>query len=225
MKGLSSNQLKILALIAMTCDHVGKQLLPQYEILPIIGRLAFPIFAYMIAEGCRYTRNRKKYFLTMFALAFVCQVVYFVAMGSLYQCVLVTFTLAIGLIYAVDYAMKQGTVKGWSLAGMAFLGAYFICKVLPDILMHTDFEIDYGIWGVLLSVFVYLANNKTQKIALATATLILLSFSMGGNQWYCLFTIPLLSLYNGKRGQANLKNLFYIYYPAHLVGIYLIDLL
>lgn len=56
--GLTGNQLKLLALIAMTCDHVGLQLLPQFIILRIIGRLAAPLFAYMIAEGCRYTHNR-----------------------------------------------------------------------------------------------------------------------------------------------------------------------
>ena len=59
--GLTGNQLKLLALIAMTCDHVGLQLLPQFIILRIIGRLAAPLFAYMIAEGCRYTHDRGRY--------------------------------------------------------------------------------------------------------------------------------------------------------------------
>ena len=59
--GLTGNQLKLLALFAMTCDHVGLQLLPQFIILRIIGRLAAPLFAYMIAEGCRYTHDRGRY--------------------------------------------------------------------------------------------------------------------------------------------------------------------
>ena len=58
---ISGNQLKIIALVAMTWDHMGKQLFPQIGWLQIVGRLAFPIFAYMIAEGCAYTKNRKKY--------------------------------------------------------------------------------------------------------------------------------------------------------------------
>ena len=90
--GLSGNQLKLIALAAMTCDHIAVAFFPRLTILRIIGRLAFPIFAYMIAEGCQFTKNRKKYLLSMAALALVCQVVYFVAMRSLYQCVLVTFT-------------------------------------------------------------------------------------------------------------------------------------
>ena len=93
--GLSGNQLKIIALIAMTCDHVGKELLPGINVLQIVGRLAFPIFAYMIAEGCRYTRNRRKHLLNVAGLAILCQVVYFIAEGSLFQCILVTFSLSI----------------------------------------------------------------------------------------------------------------------------------
>ena len=57
--GLTGNQLKLIALITMTIDHIGFMLLPQVKILRAIGRIAFPIFAYMIAEGCQYTRNRK----------------------------------------------------------------------------------------------------------------------------------------------------------------------
>ena len=92
---LTGNQLKSIAMIAMTCDHVGLQLLPQFPILRIIGRLALPIFAYMIAEGCRHTRNRPRYLLTILGFAFICQAVYFFAMGSVYMCILVTFSLSI----------------------------------------------------------------------------------------------------------------------------------
>ena len=57
---LSGNQLKIIAAISMTVDHLGFILFPSLIILRIIGRIAFPIFAYMIAEGCRYTKNEKR---------------------------------------------------------------------------------------------------------------------------------------------------------------------
>ena len=70
-KGLTGNQLKIIAMICMTVDHVGFILFPKQEIFRIIGRLAFPIFAYMIAEGCRYTRNYGRYLGTMAAVAAV----------------------------------------------------------------------------------------------------------------------------------------------------------
>lgn len=222
---LSGNQLKILALIAMTCDHVGKQILPQYLILQVIGRLAFPIFAYMIAEGCRYTKNRKKYLLTMAALACLCQVVYGFAMSSLYQSILVTFSLSIVLIYTVDKAMKSKHLATWVWAGCLLLFLYFTSSILPNILSHTDFAIDYGFWGIIFPLVIYLAKDKEKTLFGATVGLAILSISMRGMQWYSLCAIPILALYSGKRGKWNLKNLFYIYYPLHLVVIYLISLL
>ena len=100
--GFTNNQLKIIAMVSMLCDHIGILFFPGLEIFRIIGRIAFPIFAFMIAEGCRYTKNRAKYLGMIMAMAIAFQAVYFVAMGSLYQGSLVTFSLAIILIYAID---------------------------------------------------------------------------------------------------------------------------
>ncbi len=221
---LSGNQLKIFALIVMTCDHVGKELFPQLAFLQIFGRLAFPIFAYMIAEGCRYTRNRKRHLLNIASLALLCQVVYFVAEGSLYQCILVTFSLSVCIIYGMDNALKKRTVSGW-LGAAAVCGAvYFVSVLLPIILQNTDFAIDYGIWGILLPVFVYFVPERL-KVPMAGAALVPLCLEKGGIQWYSLAAVILLALYSGKRGKAKIKNLFFIYYPLHLVGIYLLSLL
>ena len=107
--GLTGNQLKLLALFAMTCDHVGLQLLPQFIILRIIGRLAAPLFAYMIAEGCRYTHNRGRYLGRLLGMAALCQIAYFAAMRSLYQCIFVTLSLSVCLIYALDNAVRRRT--------------------------------------------------------------------------------------------------------------------
>lgn len=223
--GLTGNQLKIIALITMTCDHVGLQLFPRLQVLRIIGRLALPIYAYMIAEGCRYTRDRKKYLLRLLALAAVCQVVYFVAMGSLYQCIMVTFSLSAGLIYLLDRAVEK---KDGASILLALLGAgtvYCLCEVLPGILNHTDFEIDYGIFGVLLPVLVYFGRDRWQKILLLGVGLSLLALDFGGIQWWSLATLPLLALYSGKRGKWRIGTFFYLYYPLHLAAIYGLSLL
>lgn len=222
--GMNSNQLKIVALLAMTCDHVGKQLLPQIEILQVFGRLAFPIFAYMIAEGCVHTKSKKRYLLTMAGLAAICQIVYFVAMGSLYQCVLVTFSLSISLIFLLDNARKKRTAPAYVCCGLGFIVAAFICIVLPWLLPSTDFKIDYGMIGVLLPVGIYLGKSRKAKLAIMSVMLVLLGIKMGGVQWYALFTLLLRALYNGKRGTLRMKHLFYIYYPLHLLGIYLLGL-
>ena len=60
---LTGNHLKLIAAFAMLLDHVGILLFPQIRLLRILGRLAYPIFAFMIAEGCRYTKNKLRYFL------------------------------------------------------------------------------------------------------------------------------------------------------------------
>ena len=223
--GLSGNQLKLIALASMTCDHIGMVFFPRIILLRIIGRLAFPIFAYMIAEGCQHTRNRKKYLLSMAAVALVCQVVYWIAMRSLYQCVLVTFSLSIGLVYLLDHALQKGKSIHCLPVILGFAGAYFMCEVLPDLLPGTDYGIDYGIWGVMLPVLVYFGKTPKQKLLYFVCGLVLLNFRLGGIQWYSLATVALIALYNGSRGKLRMKYLFYIYYPAHLALIQLVRML
>ena len=120
--GFTNNQLKIIAMIAMLIDHIGAYLFPQVRWLRIIGRLAYPIFAYMIAEGCHHTKSRIRYFLQMAGLAAICQLVYYIAMGSLYQCILVTFSLSVVIIYAIDNFRKHKGVLSGALA-IAVFGA------------------------------------------------------------------------------------------------------
>ena len=223
--GLSGNQLKLLALLSMTLDHIGLQLLPRLEILRILGRLALPIFAYMIAEGCRYTRSRRRYLATMAAMALVCQSVYFFAMGSLYQCILVTFSLSIALIYLTDHAMHRQSAAAWLPALLGFGAAYFLSNVLPGLLPGTDYGIDYRFAGIVLPVLISLGRIKREKLALTAVGLVLLALQSGGRQWFALAALLPLALYSGKRGRRNLKNLFYIYYPAHLAAIWLLGYL
>ena len=223
--GLSGNQLKIIALVAMTCDHVGLQLLPQIGLLRIIGRLALPIYAYMIAEGCRYTRDRRRYLGRMLALAAVCQAVYFGAMRSLYQCILVTFSLSICLIFVLDRAVRTRKTASILLALAVFTAVFSVCVALPERLFYTDFAVDYGIWGVLLPVFVYFGRSKNAKLAWLSAGLCLLAVDLGGSQWGALAAVPLLALYSGRRGTWRMGSLFYVYYPVHLAVIYGLSLL
>ena len=218
--GLTGNQLKIIAMITMTCDHVGMQIFPHLLWLRIIGRLAMPIYAYMIAEGCRHTRDRKKYLLRLLGMGTLCQVVYLVAMGSYYQCILITFSLSVGLVWLMDVAEQEKTAKAQINLAMGVLATFFVCTVLPDLLPHTDFEIDYGLPGVMLPVLIYGAGTKGLLLGL---TLVALKY--GGIQWLAFLSVPLLLAYNGRRGKANIGKLFYWYYPIHLVVIYGISLL
>ena len=218
--GLTGNQLKLIAMITMTCDHVGVQIFPQCLWLRILGRLAMPIYAYMIAEGCRHTRVRKKYLQRLLGMGALCQLVYLLAMDSLYMCILITFSLSVILICLMDAAEQEKTTKSQIHLALGVLSVFFVCTVLPDLLPRTDFEIDYGLPGVLLPVLIYGGGTKGLLIGLALTAL-----KYGGVQWLAFLAIPLLLAYNGRRGKANIGKLFYWYYPLHLVAIYGIGLL
>ena len=218
--GLTGNQLKIIAMITMTCDHVGMQIFPQLLWMRIIGRLAMPIYAYMIAEGCRHTRDRKKYFLRLFGMGALCQIVYFVAMGSLYMCILITFSLSVILIGLMDAVEREKNARNWGKLFAGTMLVFFLCSVLPDLLAHTDYAVDYGLPGVLLPVLIYGAGTRGLLLGLA-----LMALDSGGIQWLAFLAVPLLLCYNGQRGKANIGKLFYWYYPVHLVVIYGISLL
>jgi hypothetical protein len=145
-------------------------------------------------------------------------------MGSLFQCILITFTFSIVLIYALDYAIQRKNAEGWILLGLLFIAVFFLVYVLPKLLSHTDYNVDYGIWGVLFPVFVYLGGkNKWARLALAAIPLVFLALSYP-KQEYALFALVPLALYNGTRGKWRMKYLFYIYYPLHLVVIYAVGL-
>ena len=208
MKGLSNNQLKIIALVTMTVDHVGAYLFPQIQWLRIVGRLAFPIFAYMIAEGCRHTRSMGKYLGTMALFALVCQMADYFATGSVYMSILVTFTLSIGLIFCYQKAEKTKNPL-WAVL------------LLPD----TDFGVDYGFIGVVIPWALYLVKNKKYRLVMLAVCLAALAMNSYYIQWYALLSVPLIAFYNGRRGKKNLKWLFYIYYPLHLAAIYGISFL
>ncbi len=224
--GLTNNQLKIIAMLAMLSDHIGKVLLPQYPILQIIGRLAFPIFAFMIAEGCYYTRNKIKYFLSVFLLGVGCQAVYIIWEKSLYMNILLTFSLSIILIFSLENYKKTKEKRIRILMLFTVITVLLIAVMLPVILIDQGFIIDYGIFGVLLPVAIFYASDKLRKLIYTAGILILLTLDLGGGiQWWSLLAIPLLALYNQKRGKYNIKPLFYIFYPAHLVVIYLISVL
>ncbi|MBR5614713.1 MAG: hypothetical protein IKW64_05375 [Clostridia bacterium] len=219
---LSNNQLKMIAIVTMTVDHIGSYILKEFLILRIIGRLAYPIFAYMIAEGCKYTKNRKKYLGMMSVLAFAYQTVFFAVTKSLHQCILVTFSLSIALIYIIDYARAKRSTQSKALVLLAFLTVFLMTETVPRHFNNIGFDVDYRFFGVLVPIAVYVVDSWRDKLFMFAFSLVLLAGYFGGIQWFSLLTVPLLAVYNERRGKANLKYFFYIYYPLHLAVIYLI---
>ena len=220
MTGVTSFFLHILAMVCMLCDHLWGTIIPGNEWLTCVGRIAFPIFAFMTVEGYFHTANLKKYLLRLLGMGALCQAVYLLAMGSLYQCILITFSLSVISIGLYDAVERENTAGARIRLGLGTGAIFFLCTVLPDLLPHTDFEIDYGLPGVLLPVLIYGAGTPGLLLGVA-----LVALKYGGIQWLGLLAVPLLLTYNGQRGKANLGKLFYWYYPIHLVVIYGISLI
>lgn len=223
-KGLSGNQLKLIALVTMTIDHIGLTLFPQVLWWRLVGRLAFPIYAFLVAEGCLHTRAMPKYLRSMASMALLCQVVYLIAMDSWYQCILVTFSLSIALCMVVKKTKKEKSFLWYSLTVLAIVAVWILTEELPLLLSHTDYGIDYGFLGVMLPVVLYLTPSKVWKL-LATVGILLLMSATNWVQLPSVLAVLFLALYNGTRGKWNLKHAFYWYYPIHLVVIHGISLL
>ena len=220
---ISGNALKLFALLCMTIDHIGAHILNDYTSFRIIGRLAFPIFAYMIAEGCKYTKNKLKYFLTIFIEGVIIQFFIFLLSDSTHMNVLITFSLSIGLIYAFDYSLRSENNYNWVIPLMGIIFVMVICGELPEGFLSEYFHIDYGFFGVMLPVMVYIFENKVLKLLMFTAGLVFLSISLAPIQWWCLLSVIPIALYSGERGKLKIKYLFHIYYPIHIVIILAIE--
>ena len=108
---LSGNAIKIIAMLSMLFDHIAVILLDNYEPFRIIGRLAYPLFAYFIAEGCCHTKSKLFYLLRVFSLGAICQAVYYFISKDLYLNILLTFSVSIPMIYLLKHAKRNAFLR------------------------------------------------------------------------------------------------------------------
>ncbi len=235
----SGSTLKIIACIFMTIDHVGLTFFPSNDIFRIIGRLAFPMFAFFIAEGSRYSNNKLRRFFTVFTVGALFFVFYCFYDGSVYGNIFLTFSVSI-LVDQVLYMCKKQILKG-SIIKLIIMTAGFFALILILYLVYDLIHFEYGFFGMLLPAIINLFSFKDIEVGEALGKLddhwtriILLALglvplSITGNlgviQFYCFFAVVPLALYNGKIGCKKLKYAFYIFYPAHLVIIEAIAML
>ncbi len=237
---MTSNKLKIIACISMACDHVGYLIFPDAVFLRYIGRLALPIFAFFIAEGCLHTRSKIKYFMQMFALAVFCQLFYIgesLMNGGITEVYLnILFTFSLSIIVCSAYLRLADTIKARNnkkiapdaaLLAASLCIAVFCCTSLSRI-VGIPVTVDYDIVGVLLPLSALIFTDKKKKlVSFCIGTVIYCivhSFTLR-YIWFALLSLPLIMLYNGKRGTKKLKWAFYFFYPLHFAVIYGIDLL
>lgn len=237
---MTSNKLKIIACVSMVLDHIGFVLFPNVMVFRYIGRLALPIFAFFIAEGCIHTRSKVKYLLQMLSLALFCQVFYIaeeLMTGTISRIYLnVLFTFCLSIIVSVTYisfvnSIKKGDKKKSVVFSVAFLASIlfvvFCCMALTKI-FGVKITVDYGIVGALLPLWAVVFTDKKKRLISFSLGTIIYCLGHAATQpyvWYSLLALPLIALYNGDRGSKKLKWAFYLFYPLHFAVIYGISLL
>lgn len=194
--------IKVIAVISMFIDHIGYGLFPELYFLRVVGRLAFPIFAYGIAIGYINTRNLRRYMLRLLLFAIVSQIPYiFFSPGDLN----IMFTLLLGLcaIYFMDN-------NKYMLLPLVVI----VCFIAP---------IDYGVYGVSVIVLFYQFRYslKLTIISQVTATLAFAFLTNSPIQLFCILSLVLI-LKKWKLNMVLSKYFFYIFYPAHIAVITLI---
>lgn len=237
---ISSMALHILAMVFMLCDHLWATVIPGNDWMTCIGRIAFPIFAFMIVEGYFHTRSLKKYVGRLFLFAVLSEIPFNLVMGSslfypLHQNVLWTFLIGIFLIRLNESAKKKG--KLWLRIAV---GAGTVC--LAFVLGLVTF-VDYNYAGVLtVLVFYFFRGRKWwqflgQLLCLFYINVEVLSgfyyevslfghtFSIIRQSFALLALIPIW-LYRGKQGPYNkaIKYLYYGFYPVHLLVLGLLQM-
>ena len=226
--------LKIIALSAMFFDHLAV-VFP--DVFPFwfrgIGRLAWPIFAYLLAEGFRHTKAPEKFLMRLFAFALISEIPYDLAMGNAISFTADTnifYTLFLGGI-AICLCEHLKERRGWQT--MAFITALLPTAILAEIL-----SADYGGLGVLFIYAMYAIKPHTARlITLGVFTLsqfipLAVAYPLGIEIPlkyllmipFALAAVPIIGFYNGKRGYSA-KWLFYGFYPVHLTVLAVISVM
>lgn len=223
-RGLDGGVLKGIAAALMLTDHVGAILLPEVLALRCVGRLAFPIFAFFIAEGYAHTRDFGRYFRRMAILAVVSEIPFNLENGAVFdltrQNVLWTFCLALLTLRGLEALGRERGFGRWAGCGLVLAAGFAAGELLRT---------DYGGWGVVTVALLYLCRDgKYAKLWLLLAMAAVNGLGMGSLtmpvfggempiQIFAVAALPVIWLYNGQAGPKGLRRAFYVFYPAHLL--------
>ena len=219
-RDLSQEGLKLVACITMLGDHIGAVFFPG-SILRIVGRMAFPIYCFLLTEGVRHTRNPGRYgfrlLVGMVLSELPFDLLFFGGWNWGKQSVMVT--LMIGFLYCVTAVRIPGL-------------AHRMLILLPFAFLGELLKVDYGGWGVaMIGMFLLTRGKPGQQSfwllgiswAISRATVAIGSLKVLLQPFALLAMIP-ISLYKGRKISGNvwIQRLFYLFYPAHLVLLYLL---
>lgn len=217
---LSSFVLKIIAVTSMLIDHSGYLIFNGFSFMNYIGRLAFPIFAFLITEGYIHTSNLKKYFFRLIIFAIISQIPYMLLFSNNFT-LNILFTLSLGLFAITIYNKLENKLLSSVFVILSAIGAE---------LLHFD----YGWFGIAIIFIFYILKNKkiymNMFFIFATFINYLYYFAKTSRIEYlliflfCSLSLIPINLYNGKKGK-NIKYFLYLFYPLHLMILYLIKLI
>ena len=233
--GISANMLRLLAIVLMLTDHIWATFMVFGDWMTYIGRLAFPIFAFQLAEGFVHTSNLKKYILRLLVFALITEIPFNLFCSSswvypYHQNVLFTLLLGLLAIAVIDKARNSEDKK--SKASVLWL-------LLIGVVSIIGFT-DYGFLGVLTVIMFYLVRGYkiTPLLQLIGMVVIHVFLFEGQNiifevfnhtiefpvQGFAVFALIPIWLYNGKKGRSNkiMQYGFYAFYPVHMLVLYLI---
>lgn len=204
---LNSFQLKWIAIVTMTIDHMGAILFPGNLIYRYIGRIAFPIFCFLLVEGFFHTRNIQKYVIRLGAFAILSEIPYDLAFrGNILdlerQNVFFTLAIGVGLMYCLDRCSE-----------LSVKVIYILLAMWLTITLVTDYSYK-GI--VLILIYYFLRDRKTEKVALGAAWNFIWNASIQG---FGAIASVFIAMYNGEKGKS-MKYFFYLFYPLHLLILY-----
>lgn len=209
-QGLFNNfTLKMIAIISMLIDHVGYVLFPNELIFRAIGRIAFPIFCFLVVEAFFHTRSTWNYLMRLCVFAILSEIPFDLTFfGEFYhpekQNVFITLALGLCAIFCLEEMTSR---RVFVIPFAVILALAYFCNC------------DYGAGGVLLICMFYKTKDN-KMIQCLLCTLILYLF-YGAFELYGLIAMIPILLYNGNRGPA-LKMIFYWFYPVHLLLLYFI---
>lgn len=228
IKKIDGNWLKLFALVCMAIDHFFKTgLLLENTFTVIVGRLAFPIFAFCVAEGIYYTHSKLKYTLTLFIFAVISEIpfdyAFFKSFNWGHQNVMWTFFFAVSAITFAEEISKKFKIESWIVRPFFYI-------LFPVFGMF--FLVDYDIMGIIYVMIAYSikklnVNDICKYIFIIILNIVFtLPWILIGattQAWGLLALIP-IAMYSGKRGSKSKvwKFLFYTFYPAHLALIWMI---
>ncbi|MDE6663667.1 MAG: conjugal transfer protein TraX [Lachnospiraceae bacterium] len=226
-KQLSSFSLKLIAIISMTVDHIGVLLLSGDVaiICRAIGRLAFPIFCFLLVEGYIHTRRFDRYLLRLGVFAFLCESIYdytFFRSVPAWQDQNIFVLLFLGLLmmFLLDKTTQFCSEKNWVLIYRNGATAFLQCVVFAVLAaLAVFFRANYGIYGMaVIAIFYLLRTNPILRAMAFIIVVCVTHWQDGWVQFAALLALVPIGMYSGERGY-KLKYTFYIYYPLHLLII------